>query len=315
MLLDAGAGNFAFHADAFGRRTQDYRVPSYPYLTAPDEAELPFATQPGAFNKRQPNSWTRSDEASVGGSYHFRRRLCRHRVHASTNNLYGIPGPEGEGTRGRIDARQDKVIGKGEFRPASSVIDAIRFWWGYTDYKHNEIALADPVDLVDRRHPPDLHQQGSGRPRRSPARAVQSALRGADHRDRRAGRPPEADRCRATIRPARSTVCSIRTRTSASPATSSTSSGSATRPRRRSPAASSVSISTASTPSFIPEIFDVAADPASVGAATQRDLTFTPKSISAGLIQNLPGQSRRQRHRAICRARAEAGRAVLARAA
>ena len=70
-LVDAGAGNFAFHGDVFGRRTQDYRVPSYPYLTAPDEAELPFATQPGAFNKRQPNSFTRSDEASLGGSYIF----------------------------------------------------------------------------------------------------------------------------------------------------------------------------------------------------------------------------------------------------
>src|SRR6187455_3777930 len=55
VLLDHGAGNFAFHADAFGRRTDNYRVPSYPYLVAPDAAELPFATQPEAFNGRQPN--------------------------------------------------------------------------------------------------------------------------------------------------------------------------------------------------------------------------------------------------------------------
>ena len=63
--------NFAFHADVFGRQTDDYRVPSYPYLVAPDPAELPFATQPGGFNGRQPNSSTRSNEASVGGSYLF----------------------------------------------------------------------------------------------------------------------------------------------------------------------------------------------------------------------------------------------------
>ena len=70
-LFDAGAGAFAFHADVFGRQTDNYRVPSYPYLVAPDPAELPFATQPGGFNGRQPNSWTRSHEASVGGSYLF----------------------------------------------------------------------------------------------------------------------------------------------------------------------------------------------------------------------------------------------------
>ena len=35
-------------------------------------------------------------------------------------------------------------------------------------------------------------------------------------------------------------------------------------------------------------VFDVAADPTSVGPASQRDLNFTPKSASVGLIQNLP---------------------------
>ena len=48
VLLDAGAGNFAFHADAFGRKRDDYRIPRYPYLTAPDPADAPNATQPGA---------------------------------------------------------------------------------------------------------------------------------------------------------------------------------------------------------------------------------------------------------------------------
>ena len=68
VLLDAGAGNFALHADAFGRKTENYRVPGYPYLVAPGAVELPFATQPDGFNGRQPNSQTRSNEESVGGS-------------------------------------------------------------------------------------------------------------------------------------------------------------------------------------------------------------------------------------------------------
>src|SRR3984893_3522488 len=55
-LLDAGGGNFAFHADVSGRRSDDYRTPAYPYLVPPDPAAAPRATQPGAFNGKQPNS-------------------------------------------------------------------------------------------------------------------------------------------------------------------------------------------------------------------------------------------------------------------
>jgi len=39
-------------------------------------------------------------------------------------------------------------MSKGEYRPQSSFIDAIRFWVGSTDYKHDEIGLADPADLA-----------------------------------------------------------------------------------------------------------------------------------------------------------------------
>src|SRR5439155_21094828 len=42
------------------------------------------------------------------------------------------------------------------------------------------------------------------------------------------------------------------------------------------------------TPDLIPGVFDVVADPASIGPATQRTLQFAPKSLSVGLIQNLP---------------------------
>jgi iron complex outermembrane receptor protein len=42
------------------------------------------------------------------------------------------------------------------------------------------------------------------------------------------------------------------------------------------------------TPAFIPEVFDLNADPAAIGPATPRNLHFTPKSASVGLLQNLP---------------------------
>ena len=72
---------------------------------------------------------------------------------------------------------------------------------------------------------------------------------------------------------------------------------------------------TGTTPAFIPDVFDLNADPGAIGPATPRNLHFTPKSASIGLIQNLPWRSGRQHHRAICRARAQAGGAVFARRA
>lgn len=147
LLLDAGAGNIALHADAFGRNAQDYRVPHYPYLSAPDATALPNATQPGVFNGRQPNSKARSDGQAAGASYIFNEGYLGLAV-IQNNALYRIPGAESESNRTRIDARQTKLMAKGEWRAPSAAIDALRFWGGATDYKHNEIGLADPADLT-----------------------------------------------------------------------------------------------------------------------------------------------------------------------
>ena len=42
------------------------------------------------------------------------------------------------------------------------------------------------------------------------------------------------------------------------------------------------------TPAFIPDLFDLNADPSAIGPSTARSLSFTPKSGSLGLIQALP---------------------------
>ena len=144
VLLDAGAGNFAFHADAFGRKTQDYRVPHYPYLN--DASAAPNATQPGSFNGRQPNSGARNDGHAVGASYIFNEGFVGLAV-TQDNALYHIPGIDGEDHHTRIDAKQTKVLTKGEWRAPNAVIDALRFWGGATDYKHNEIGLADTTNF------------------------------------------------------------------------------------------------------------------------------------------------------------------------
>ena len=145
VLLDGGGGNIAVHADAFGRKADDYRVPSYPYLVPPDPATAPNATQPGAFNGRQPNSSLRNDGQSIGASYIFNEGFVGLAV-VHNDALYHIPGIDGEDHNTRIDAKQTKLLTKGEWRAPNSAIDALRFWGGVTDYKHNEIGLADDTN-------------------------------------------------------------------------------------------------------------------------------------------------------------------------
>ena len=135
VLLDAGGGNFALHADAYGRTTSDYQIPSYPYLFVPDKP----------FDGRQPNSATRTDGASIGGSYIFNGGFIGAAI-TQNDALYHIPGVDGADHQTRIDAHQTKITAKGEYRPDAAAIDAIRFWAGATDYRHNEIGLSDPAD-------------------------------------------------------------------------------------------------------------------------------------------------------------------------
>jgi len=135
VLLDAGGGDFAIHADASGRKTSDYDIPGYPYLFD--------HTQP--VNGRQPNSSTQSDSASVGGSYFFQGGFIGAAI-TQNDSLYHIPGIDGADHDTRINAHQTKITAKGEYRPDAAAIDTIRFWAGATDYRHNEIGYLDAND-------------------------------------------------------------------------------------------------------------------------------------------------------------------------
>ena len=86
-----------------------------------------------------------ADGGSVGGSYLFDGGYVGVAV-VQNNALYHIPGIDGAENQTRIDARQTKVTSKGEYRPYGTAIDTVRFWLGVTDYKHNELGLADPAD-------------------------------------------------------------------------------------------------------------------------------------------------------------------------
>ena len=112
--VTAGAGNFAVHADAFKRHAGDYDTPQ----------------------GRMPNSFVDNEGFSVGSSYVGSSGFMGVSF-TRYDALYGIANGEL-----RIDMGQDKVQSRGEWRVNGAGIEAIRYWFGMSDYQHREIINA-----------------------------------------------------------------------------------------------------------------------------------------------------------------------------
>ena len=295
-------GNFAVHADAYGRKGSDYNIPGYPYLF----------DQTRPVNGRQPNSAAQAAGGSIGGSYIFDGGFIGAAI-TQNDSLYRIPGIDGADHQTRIDARQTKITAKGEYRPDAAAIEAIRFWAGATDYKHNEIGLADPADpttLGVRQSFTNKEQEGRVEVQLMPFNArfatVTTALGlQASHQELTAPSPDDpTSPLNGLFDPNKNTKVAGYVFNELK-FTETTKAQIAGRIER-------VNL-TGTTPAFIPELFDLTANPGDIGPPTARNLSFTPKSGSIGLIQDLPCGPRRQHHRPVCRTRAEAGRTVFAR--
>lgn len=276
VLLDAAGKNVAVHADVYGRNAADYNVPSYPYA------------QPGLpFNGRQPNSAATAAGASIGGSYLFDGGFIGASI-TQNNSIYHIPAVEGSQVGTRIDAKQTKFNAKGEYRPDAAAIDAIRFWVGATDYKHNEIGQAtagDPTTDGVRQTFTNREQEGRLEVQLTPWNAGFAAVTTAvgvqaSHQELNA---PSPDNVGSPINglfdPNKNTKVAgyvfneLRF-------TETTKAQVAGRIEH-------VDLS-GMTPSAIPELFDLNADPNAIGASVAQSRSFTPKSFSLGLIQALP---------------------------
>ncbi len=277
ILLDAGGGNFAVHADAYGRKSSDYSIPSHPYLF---DQTLPV-------NGRQPNSAAQAAGASIGGSYIFDGGFIGAAI-TQNDSLYRIPGIEGADHQARIDAHQTKFTAKGEYRPDSAAIDAVRFWAGATDYRHNEIALADladPTTLGVRQTFTSKDQEGRVEVQLMPFNArfasVTTALGlQAGHQELTASSPDDpTSPLNGLFNPNNNNRVAgyIFNEFKFTEATKAQIAGRVER----------VNLS-GTTPGFVPDAFDLNVDPAGIGPATPRNQHFTPKSASIGLIQDLP---------------------------
>lgn len=114
----AGSNGVAVHADGFWRDADDYESPRGTVV----------------------NSFVESKGGALGASLigidgFFGVSYAR------VESKYGVPGEEAEeGVVPYIDLVQDKVLAKGEWRVRDFGIDAIRVWFGASDYRHNEFA-------------------------------------------------------------------------------------------------------------------------------------------------------------------------------
>lgn len=128
VQLDAGGSNGALHADAYARQAGDYRIP-------------------GGI---QTNSSYRADGHAVGGSYIFDRGFVGMSFQ-DTAMTYFIPGIDSARVKNHIDLRQQKWASRGEWRVGESGIDTVRYWLGYSDYKHDEINGVGAAALIGSR--------------------------------------------------------------------------------------------------------------------------------------------------------------------
>ena len=116
---NVSAGNWVLHGDVFGRKDHDYRLPG---------------------GGSQANSFVRTDGAALGLSYIGEQGSVGTAI-SHTRSLYGIPGGEEAELGTSIDMEQFRWSNRGEYRPESRVIRSLRYWLGFTRYRHEEWGL------------------------------------------------------------------------------------------------------------------------------------------------------------------------------
>ncbi|MHB2207122.1 TonB-dependent receptor [Methylobacterium sp. CM6257] len=118
--VDAGGDGIAVHADGF--------------RTANDSYAIPGGIQRNFYNESQGGAVGISaigDRGFVGLSFsHY-------------DAVYAIPGGVAEQDRTRLTPNQDRVLSRGEYRPLDGPFEVIRYWAGYSVYRHNEVGFGE----------------------------------------------------------------------------------------------------------------------------------------------------------------------------
>lgn len=116
--VDAGGDGIAIHADGFKSAADSYAIPG--------------GIQRNSYNESQGGAFGISaigDRGFAGVSFsHY-------------DAIYAIPGGVAEQDRTRLTPNEDRFLSRGEYRPVDGPIEVIRYWAGYSIYKHNEVGI------------------------------------------------------------------------------------------------------------------------------------------------------------------------------
>ncbi len=151
--LNAAGYGGAIHADIYKRYGGDYSIP----------------------NGRQANSGVNSQGQSLGASAIGLQGLFGFNV-AHFASVYYIPGEDGASNNTRIDMDQLKFTSKGEYRPDAAGVEAVRYWFGATKYKHNEINDDDGIAATFRNTEQEARIETQLTPRKTPLGALTTAF-------------------------------------------------------------------------------------------------------------------------------------------
>ncbi len=136
IVLEAGNGSLALHADVYTRDTDDLRIKGFARSARLRAAD----PQAGEAQGVLPNSASRSDGGAVGLSHTWARGYVGI-SRSAYNSFYGTVA-EPEVT---IDLQSNRWDLAGEVRELGKAIRALKFKAGSTDYEHVELDAGAPA--------------------------------------------------------------------------------------------------------------------------------------------------------------------------
>ena len=146
--IDVPLGDkFVIHFDGTYTKTDNLRTGGYILTPALRAAALasgdPDIAGLADLKGELPNSAGRSWEIAGGAAYITENANLGFSV-SHHDNLYGVPvrysvDPAVEAEEVRLDMKQTRLDWRGEVKPESGFLEAIRLRGGYANYKHNEI--------------------------------------------------------------------------------------------------------------------------------------------------------------------------------
>ena len=129
-VVDVGNGQFAMHADAYKRKTDDLNIPGFAVSNRKNQADGTLQENHGKLI----NSSASSDGGALGASLTFDKGYVGS-SYSGFNSNYGTVAEQAV----RIAMKSQRWDIASAFRELNSVISRIKMRYAHTDYQHQEI--------------------------------------------------------------------------------------------------------------------------------------------------------------------------------